>query len=256
MRAINGLSPLIRVVRRIAYISVLIISTATCLGALACWLFVDLALPPTGWKDEYSRGIYDEFGTTHLHTNEWGRWLDVTIFQRVTVELRFSIGPDNKFGGGPSRIEGNLCFPADGLHIGKSRNLNGRGFSFHYGASGTYSSHSFDLFIRPPGEVSSIQMEMDRTGLSLEEVRELVNIPRVYLSVGLPLWFVSLVSGMFPSVAFLRGPVRRWRRKRKGLCVACGYNLQGNMSGVCSECGKSVIAKGGNALSECTTERP
>ena len=28
-------------------------------------------------------------------------------------------------------------------------------------------------------------------------------------------------------------------RKAKGLCVGCGYDLTGNVSGVCPECGKT-----------------
>jgi hypothetical protein len=31
--------------------------------------------------------------------------------------------------------------------------------------------------------------------------------------------------------------IRRYRRRRTGRCVACGYDLTGNESGVCSECG-------------------
>ena len=40
--------------------------------------------------------------------------------------------------------------------------------------------------------------------------------------------------------AFVRGPLRRWRRRRKDSCVRCGYDLQGNESGVCPECGTEV----------------
>ncbi len=29
-------------------------------------------------------------------------------------------------------------------------------------------------------------------------------------------------------------------RRHHGLCVACGYNLTGNVSGVCPECGAAV----------------
>ncbi|MHC4066865.1 MAG: hypothetical protein ACYSUI_20505 [Planctomycetota bacterium] len=33
---------------------------------------------------------------------------------------------------------------------------------------------------------------------------------------------------------------RRDRRPPKGCCQGCGYNLRGNVSGVCPECGESV----------------
>jgi hypothetical protein len=65
---------------------------------------------------------------------------------------------------------------------------------------------------------------------------------------------VPILAAMFlvyPIIAFLRGPWRRDSRLLKGLCRACGYNLTGNVSGVCSECGvecagddaRRVIAK-------------
>lgn len=41
----------------------------------------------------------------------------------------------------------------------------------------------------------------------------------------------------YPTIALIRGPLRRWRRGRRGLCVNCAYDLTGNVTGVCSECG-------------------
>jgi len=48
---------------------------------------------------------------------------------------------------------------------------------------------------------------------------------------------IFVFAAAYPTIAFIRGPVRRWRRRRKGLCLKCGYNLTGNVSGVCPECG-------------------
>ncbi len=52
-----------------------------------------------------------------------------------------------------------------------------------------------------------------------------------------PTWFPLVVLAMYPGTAFIRGPLRRYRRRRRGLCVTCGYDLMGNVSGVCPECG-------------------
>ncbi|MCP4591424.1 MAG: hypothetical protein GY842_11815 [bacterium] len=52
-----------------------------------------------------------------------------------------------------------------------------------------------------------------------------------------PLWFLFVVLSAYPLVAFIRGPVRCYRRRRKGLCTTCGYDLTGNESGRCPECG-------------------
>lgn len=48
----------------------------------------------------------------------------------------------------------------------------------------------------------------------------------------LPLCVLTMLFAAYPSIAFIRGPARRWRRRRKGLWARCGYNLTGNVSGV------------------------
>ena len=58
--------------------------------------------------------------------------------------------------------------------------------------------------------------------------------------LALPFWPVSVHLFIYPVVAYYRGPRRRLRRTRKGLCLRCGYNLIGNVSGVCPECGQAV----------------
>jgi hypothetical protein len=72
------------------------------------------------------------------------------------------------------------------------------------------------------------------------------------IAVRAPLWLLFAVSLCYPILAFVRGPVRRWRRRRRGLCVKCGYNLTGNVSGVCPECGTALaptVRPGGAAAS-------
>ena len=52
----------------------------------------------------------------------------------------------------------------------------------------------------------------------------------------LPLHVLVLFMSGFASYSFF--PVyRRWERRRNGLCVKCCYDLTGNVSGVCPECG-------------------
>jgi predicted amidophosphoribosyltransferase len=71
--------------------------------------------------------------------------------------------------------------------------------------------------------------------------RSVLNYPdwRSY-SVSVPLWFLCLALGAYPTVAFVRGPLRRRRRRKRGLCVNCAYDLTGNVSGICPECGARV----------------
>ncbi len=51
---------------------------------------------------------------------------------------------------------------------------------------------------------------------------------------------LAVLLALYPAVAFIRGPFRHWQRKRKSLCTKCGYDLTGNESGICSECGSAV----------------
>ena len=58
--------------------------------------------------------------------------------------------------------------------------------------------------------------------------------------VHIPLWILVALFVAYPTIAFIRGPLRRWRRHRKGLCTECSYDLTGNESGVCPECGIEI----------------
>jgi len=55
-----------------------------------------------------------------------------------------------------------------------------------------------------------------------------------------PLWAPFILLATYPTIVFYRGPMRRWRRRRRGLCLKCGYDLTGNESGVCPECGSEI----------------
>jgi len=50
-----------------------------------------------------------------------------------------------------------------------------------------------------------------------------------------PLWIVILL-GFWPLRAYAR-ICRKHTQDRDGLCYSCGYNLTGNISGRCPECG-------------------
>jgi hypothetical protein len=51
---------------------------------------------------------------------------------------------------------------------------------------------------------------------------------------------VCALFAVWPVVALVRGPLRRYRRRRTGQCMKCGYNLTGNVSGICPECGEQI----------------
>jgi hypothetical protein len=54
------------------------------------------------------------------------------------------------------------------------------------------------------------------------------------------LWIPFVLFATYPTIAFIRGPVRRWRRRRRNECVHCGYVLKGLPEPKCPECGSEV----------------
>jgi len=73
---------------------------------------------------------------------------------------------------------------------------------------------------------------------------------RAHFRMSLPTWLPCLLLAMGPLWAFYRGPWRRRRRRAKGLCAACGYNLTANVTGVCPECG-TVVPKSVRSFGAC-----
>ncbi len=55
--------------------------------------------------------------------------------------------------------------------------------------------------------------------------------------IGFPLWLPLVLFAAYPVVTFVRGPLRRRRRKKRGHCLTCGYNLTGLTEPRCPECG-------------------
>jgi hypothetical protein len=57
-------------------------------------------------------------------------------------------------------------------------------------------------------------------------------------AVVIPYWFLMVCAGAWPGVWVIRSG-RRWRWKRMGRCVWCGYDLRGS-AGRCPECGSGA----------------
>lgn len=62
--------------------------------------------------------------------------------------------------------------------------------------------------------------------------------------IGIPLWTPAvLIGGVWTLPRVHRAVVRR-RRRERGVCVECCYDLTGNASGVCPECGAKMDTSG------------
>jgi len=59
----------------------------------------------------------------------------------------------------------------------------------------------------------------------------------------LPYWFIFVITGALPIYCVVRTQHRyrvRRHRLKNNLCISCGYNLTGNISGTCPECGEKI----------------
>lgn len=74
--------------------------------------------------------------------------------------------------------------------------------------------------------------------------------PNLRFAINIPYWLPLLITGIATSVLFYRD-----RPIPPGHCQTCRYNLTGNTSGVCSECGAkvAVVAKTAGAGHEAPT---
>ena len=60
-------------------------------------------------------------------------------------------------------------------------------------------------------------------------------------AVSFPFWYGVLLLAAYPAITWIRGPGRRRRYRREhNWCVKCSYDLTGNTSGICPECGTRV----------------
>jgi hypothetical protein len=55
-----------------------------------------------------------------------------------------------------------------------------------------------------------------------------------------PYWMLAMTLSVLPVMVFGPPLLRRLKPPRPGHCLQCSYNLTGNVSGVCPECGKPI----------------
>jgi len=64
-------------------------------------------------------------------------------------------------------------------------------------------------------------------------------------SARIPLWLVCiLLAAVCLGLVYIGRRSKRLQRLRNACCIKCGYNLTGNISGTCSECGTAVPEQG------------
>ncbi|MCP4249914.1 MAG: hypothetical protein GY778_22960 [bacterium] len=90
--------------------------------------------------------------------------------------------------------------------------------------------------------------------MTREELEAIKTQYAVINGITFPIWSLTALLTFYPVIALIRGPGRRWRRRRRGLCLPCGYDLTGNVSGVCPECGEAISC--GVGSSPCSSWQP
>jgi hypothetical protein len=75
-------------------------------------------------------------------------------------------------------------------------------------------------------------------GLYLPQTQGLTDpsFRRYLWSIRLPFWLPAVIIGLLVALLLLRDS----RRVRPGCCLCCGYDLTGNVSGRCPECGRAI----------------
>ena len=87
-----------------------------------------------------------------------------------------------------------------------------------------------------------VTVDRDLLGFEFRRGRGAARIKSGWM-VGVPYWCFALATGAGPTLR-LRALMRRRRRGRAGLCVACGYDLRAT-PGRCPECGASPSVSDG-----------
>jgi hypothetical protein len=94
------------------------------------------------------------------------------------------------------------------------------------------SEIDLDSYIRP-------SFRFGCAGLGIDRTVGVLNAWVIYHIV-IPLWMLLVLWAAYPAIAFARRLLDHRRRRKRNQCVHCGYNLTGNVSGVCPECGRST----------------
>lgn len=98
-------------------------------------------------------------------------------------------------------------------------------------------------FVKIGQSLSTSEMQQDD-----KLKRQLLSIastsPPALTRLAIPYWLLALCFATVPAAWLFRFE-RRQHYRPTGRCTACGYNLTGNVSGVCPECGTPVTGTAG-----------
>ncbi len=144
-------------------------------------------------------------------------------------------------------VAGLGCFPgARGMEFGRPEDTGYSFITIVWGATRIIKVLHVKYLDNPPSAPGGKQWMGTgwgyRTSIQIDPSGRSTQARFLIVSFLFPV-VLSALFAIYPTIAFIhfiRGPLRRSRRRRKGLCVKCGYDLTGNVTGVCPECGLKV----------------
>lgn len=89
-----------------------------------------------------------------------------------------------------------------------------------------------------PGKRSIILRNL--FGFSLSWKRSIFGVGDYWSAISVPLWTLILGFAAYPLSVLLGNSIGRRRNRRLSWCLKCGYDLTGNTTGICPECGTKV----------------
>lgn len=116
--------------------------------------------------------------------------------------------------------------PRDAFNLGEQRPAKA---PFRIGNTTNSRETSFGGFSFARVDDRSPQLTADGRPQSSLRVRQLA----------LPMWSPALIFAVLPAVYILRR--RRRAAATAGRCAQCSYDLTGNVSGICPECGATIV---------------
>ena len=137
---------------------------------------------------------------------------------------------DTRDGFGGSALRGHCVI----RHNRSRRPLSlGQPFRFNLGPFAVWREYL------DPNDGWSVYRDGDRTRLTREQAQALPTVMAVH-QMEFDVWLVFVLVGAYPAARMIWWPLRRRRRRTRGLCPSCGYDLTENTSGVCPECATGV----------------
>jgi hypothetical protein len=206
----------------------------------SAWLgWLSIGLRKGSWRIRSCQQIFVQISRNSVHEARWTvDRVEIQPISRVPGRARCAMLPDDML---PPKL-------VDEIDIDIQRLARG-GWPLCAREETVMHVRGLNLTDEHTGLARSVVAEMLRAG-QLPWPRALAETPRLRYTRPLAMLFNGLVTltaflaipALVPGMWFLRGAIRARRRAKAGLCLGCGYDLQGLQVTVCPECGRATAA--------------